>query len=80
LKQLLLSSLETKEMITKRIFKSREKDYKNRFRQMVYDSVEEMSKVVGKLEDNASIKQERQALQQYKKQVKSVLNDFGLSE
>jgi hypothetical protein len=79
LKQLLTSSVETREMITKRIYSSREKDYKNSFRKMVYDSPEEMNTVIGNLADNAFIKQERQALQRYKKLVKSVLQDLEIS-
>lgn len=36
-------------------YDSRKKDYDNPYRQMVYDSVEEMEAVVGKLEDNSFI-------------------------
>ena len=36
-------------------YDSRKKDYDNPYRQMVYDSKEEMEAVVGKLEDNSFI-------------------------
>ena len=79
LKEILLSSLATKEWLTENILLSREKDYKNPFRKMVYESIEEMDKVIGSLSDNAFINQERQNLQHYRKTVKSIIKQFGLN-
>lgn len=70
---LLLQSVETKEWMTARIRESRAKDYRNPFRKMLYRDEEEMEKVVGRLEDNAFIKQETLALEVYKKTVKQLL-------
>ena len=42
----------------KGIYESREKDYTNPFRKMVYDTKKEMNKVLGKLEDNTFIQQQ----------------------
>ena len=44
---------------------------------MVYDSVEEMNKVVGSLEDNSFIAQERDALAKYRKRVNAILKKFN---
>jgi hypothetical protein len=77
-KEILLCSLSMKEWMTERIFKSREKDYKNPFRQMVYESPEEMNKVTGALEDNNFINQEKLNLETYRKTVKSLIRQFGL--
>jgi hypothetical protein len=77
-KELLLSSMETRQWMTDRIFVSREKDYKNPFRQMAYDSLAEMDKVIGPLNENSFIIQERSNLDDYKKTVKSVIRQFGL--
>jgi len=52
---LLVETLETKKWLYTQIAKSREKDYSNPFRQMVYGSAEEMDKVVGALKDNAFV-------------------------
>ncbi len=46
---------ETCRFIYNGTFSSREKDYKNVFRQCTYDTKEEMEQVVGKLEDNSFI-------------------------
>ena len=78
LKALLLSSMETRQWMTDRIFISREKDYKNPFRQMTYDSPAEMENVIGPLNENSFILQERRNLDNYKKTVKSVIRQFGL--
>jgi hypothetical protein len=52
----------TKAWMVEGIFTSREKDYSNPFRSMVYSSEDEMEAVIGRLEDNAFIAQERKDL------------------
>jgi hypothetical protein len=57
--------LEINERVYKGIVQSRKKDMTNPFRKMVYDSDTEQEAVVGKLNDNAFIRQkdnERKAL------------------
>ena len=60
-KEVFISSLEKgiliNEKLSKKTFESRNKDYKNPFRKMVYDTDEEMGAVVGEIEDNAFVKQ-----------------------
>ena len=73
LKQLLLQALGTKEWMCKGIYDSRAKDYSNPFRKMVYDTNEEMNKVLGRLEDNSFIQQQLADLDVMKKQVKAVI-------
>ena len=73
LKQLLNQAIDTKEWMCKGIFDSRAKDYSNPFRKMIYDTNEEMNKVIGRLEDNSFIQQQLAELDVMKKQVKSVL-------
>ncbi|MFM6925053.1 MAG: DUF4954 family protein [Ferruginibacter sp.] len=73
LKVLLKQALETKEWMCKGIFDSRAKDYSNPFRKMVYDTNEEMNRVIGRLEDNSFIQQQLADLDLMKKQVKAVL-------
>jgi hypothetical protein len=60
------------------IFNSREKDYTNPFRMMVYENETEMDKVVGSLNDNPFILQEQQALSSYKRKVNKIIKDFKL--
>jgi len=73
LKVLLKQVLETKEWMCKGIFDSRAKDYSNPFRKMVYDTNEEMNRVIGRLEDNSFIQQQLADLELMKKQVKAVI-------
>jgi hypothetical protein len=75
---LLRQSIATREWMTKEIYASRAKDYTNPFRKMVYDSPEEMNAVVGRLQDNAFIKQEKEAAKKYRKDIEKVLLQFGL--
>lgn len=62
-------ALKTREWIFDSIYKSREKDYKNPFRMMVYNSEEERDEVIGKLEDNSFIRQEKQGLDEYRQKI-----------
>ncbi len=78
LKQLLMQALDTKEWMCKGIFDSRAKDYSNPFRKMVYDTNEEMNKVIGRLEDNSFIQQQLADLDVMKKQVKAVVKKLKL--
>jgi len=74
--QLLQRSVATKEWMVKGIYESRAKDYANPFRKMVYETHKEMEKVVGSLKDNSFIRQQREELVQYKKQVAAVVKNF----
>jgi hypothetical protein len=73
---LLNESIATKEWIAHNIFESREKDYKNSYRKMMYDTEEEMNKVVGKLENNSFILDQTNELQNFKKQVAGLIKSF----
>ncbi|MBS1660045.1 MAG: DUF4954 family protein, partial [Bacteroidetes bacterium] len=76
LKQLLEQSLATKEWMTREIHTSRAKDYTNPFRQMVYESTEEMNAVVGRLQDNGFIKQEKENLKKYRKEIETAISQL----
>ena len=73
LKELLQQALDTREWMCKGIFDSRAKDYSNPFRKMVYDTNEEMNKVIGRVENNSFIQQQLADLDLIKKQVKAVI-------
>ncbi len=62
-------AIETKAWMVEGIYESREKDYSNPFRSMVYTSDNEMETVIGRLEDNGFIKQERKNLEEFTLQV-----------
>jgi len=78
LKQLLQQMLVTREWMCKGIYDSRAKDYSNPFRKMVYETNEEMNKVLGRLEDNSFIQQQMGELDDLKKEVKSVMRKIKL--
>jgi len=77
-KQQLQDCIATKEWMVKNIYESRAKDYKNPFRQMVYNSRDEMNKVIGKFEENAFIAQQKEELQAFKKTIAQTIRDFKL--
>ncbi len=76
--ELLQQAVETKNWMCHEIYESRAKDYTNPFRQMVYDTTDEMNKVVGSLEDNSFIQQQTGRLDEFKKQVRSVTKKLKL--
>jgi hypothetical protein len=76
--QLIESSVSTKQWMADGIYHSREKDYQNAFREMVYENAEEMITVVGRLDDNPFILQERDRAAQYRRSVNAIVKKFGL--
>ena len=74
---LLGQSIKTQEWMCKGIYDSREKDYTNPFRKMVYDTKSEMEMVTGKLEDNTFIQQQLGSLDEYKKDVKHLIQNMA---
>ena len=76
LKELLKDSITTRQWMVDNIFNSREKDYTNPFRMMVYDNEAEMNKVVGILEHNPFILQEQEALKSYKRKAGKIIRDL----
>ena len=73
---LLQQALDTKEWMVKSIFDSRAKDYKSEFRKMVYDTNAEMEKVIGKLEDNPFINQQKEEFKLFKGRVSELIKAF----
>lgn len=72
-KKVLQDATIIKEGMCKGIYESREKDYTNPFRKMVYDTKKEMETVIGKIEDNTFIQQQLRELDEFKKKVKEVI-------
>ena len=77
-KKLLLQSSTTAGWITRGILDSREKDYHNPFRRMVYDSQAEMDKVIGKPDENNFIKSQFLAFENYKSAIDSLISKWNL--
>jgi NDP-sugar pyrophosphorylase family protein len=77
-KYLLQQFLTTKAWMCKGILESRAKDYTNPFRKMIYETNEEMNKVIGRLEDNSFIQQQLGELEEMKKQVKALVRKYKL--
>lgn len=75
-KSFLQRSVVTKTWISKFIYQSREKDYNNPFRKMVYENQAEMDSVVGRIEDNHFIQDQYAELEIYKKVVKGLIKKF----
>ena len=56
---------------------SREKDYENPFRQMVYESEAEMNKVIGSLSENSFLLQENEEFQEMKTRINTILKKIN---
>lgn len=73
-KNILNTAVVVKEWMTQGIYQSRAKDYTNPFRKITFSNGKEMDEVVGKLEDNSFIRQQKEELEKYKKQIESCMN------
>jgi hypothetical protein len=76
-KKLLQRAVDTKSWMSKRIYESREKDYTNPFRKMIYENKAEMDAVMGKIEDNHFIQDQLKQLDIFKKTAKGLMKKFG---
>jgi len=76
--EMLQAALETKTWMTSNIAESRAKDYQSEFRKMMYDNEAEMENVIGSLEDNVFINQQKTELDNFKKKVAEIKSRFGL--
>lgn len=74
---LLSQALETKAWMVKNIHDSRAKDYQSEFRKMVYDNEAEMENVIGKLEDNVFINQQKEELEEMRKRIGEMMGRMG---
>ncbi|MBS1736964.1 MAG: DUF4954 family protein [Bacteroidetes bacterium] len=70
--KILADSVDTKTWMNKGIYQSREKDYTNPFRKMLYENRKEMDEIIGKIEDNQFIQDRLAALEIYKKEIRKV--------
>ena len=75
-RELFDEALSTKKWICEEIYHSRNKDYHNPFRAMVYESIEEMEQVIGKIEDNGFIKIQKQEFEQFQDRITSLKDQF----
>ncbi|MFC3197087.1 DUF4954 family protein [Parapedobacter deserti] len=73
IRQLIEESVATKQWICTEIYKTRAKDYSNPYRRMVYENEQEMDAVVGRLEDNAFIRQQQAEYEQYNASVRAMV-------
>lgn len=71
-------AIATREWIAGAIYESREKDYNNPFRNMLYDSEAERDEVIGKLEENSFIQLEQEELKKYRKQMRQWLKKIKI--
>ncbi|MFB2118048.1 DUF4954 family protein [Parapedobacter sp. 2B3] len=65
IQQVIGESTVTKQWICQEIYKTRAKDYQNKFRQMVYENEAERDAVVGSLADNTFIHQQAMEYERY---------------
>lgn len=75
---LLKEAAQTKAWMVQAIYDSRAKDYNSEFRQMMYDNDAEMEAVIGKLDDNVFINQQRQELESFTAEAEKITRRFAL--
>ena len=75
-KKLLEESVDTRSWILEQIIVSRTKDYDNPFRKMVFETNTEMEKVIGPLEENSFIIEQKNELEVYRKKIQDLLRTF----
>ena len=78
LKELLLESVDCKKWIVENIRTSREKDYSNPFRNMVYENDAERDAVLGKMDDNSFINDQEAELVSYTAEVNALIRKMKL--
>ncbi len=76
---LLDEALETRQWMTEHIYESRLKDYESPFRKMNYDSEEEMSEVIGSIDDNSFINLQKEESRRFSESITEVKKRFGLA-
>jgi hypothetical protein len=77
-KKLMQEMLATKSWMTQNIRSTREKDYTNPFRKMVYDNNKEMLAVIGKMEDNTFIQAQEASYQSLNRSVNGIIKKWKL--
>lgn len=73
---LLKQAIVIKKEMNTNIFSSREKDYKNPYRKMVYETTLEMEKVIGKLKDNNFILQQQKETDLFVQKAKDIIKNL----
>lgn len=73
IKQLLQQAIATQTWMVENSYQSRAKDYSSSFRKMVYDTQEEMDAVIGRLQDNSFIKEEKERLNAFSINVNEII-------
>ena len=77
-KNLLRFLVSTQEKLENLIHTSREKDYSNPFRKMIYENEAEMNKVLGSMDDNAFIREQKEKTAHLKKAVQQLIKSWKL--
>ena len=62
--------------MVKNIYDSRAKDFRNEFRKMVYENEKEMEAVMGNLEDNLFINQQKEEFLHFRKSIENIITQF----
>ncbi len=79
-KDLLMETLATKEWMNSEIFNTRAKDYSNPYRKMVYENNAEMLNVIGKIEDNGFIIEQRASFELLTKNITGLIRRWKLKQ
>lgn len=77
IKEVLMQAIEIRKKMFNALYQSREKDYRNPYRKMMYDNEMEMSKVLGSLEDDAFIQQQQKECKVFEKTVHELIEKIS---
>lgn len=74
---LLQEAVSFKQWMYEKIYESRAKDYQNEFRQMLYSSQKEMEEVMGSLDENVFIRQQKEELENFTRRIGQISRRFS---
>ena len=77
-KDALMKMIDTKQWMSKGIYDARAKDYTNPYRKMVYETNQEMTEVLGRIEDNSFIQTQFAEFESLKRSVKAVIKKLKI--
>jgi NDP-sugar pyrophosphorylase family protein len=78
-RELLYETIDTREWMVKNIYESRSKDYQSEFRKMVYDNEQEMENVIGRLDDNVFIGEQKEEFSRLRQSIEKIIERFRLN-
>jgi hypothetical protein len=76
IKEVLIEAKEIRKKMFNALYQSRQKDYQNSYRKMMYDNEDEMEKVLGSLRDDTFIQQQQNECEIFEKKIHEIIKEI----